>query len=241
MSRHCTWIRTSQLVLFLLVLPIGSTAQDKPIPVPVDDGFQSIFDGKTLNGWEGKPDFWSVQDGAITGQTTEDKPTEGNTFLIYKAEEVSDFDLRLKFRIVGGNSGIQYRSNDLGDFVVGGYQADIDSGPTYIGILYEERGRGILAKRTQQVTIGEDGTKSVAEQSTCDEEKMMAAVKKEDWNEYRIVAKGNRLMHFINGFKTIDVTDQQTSKSKQAGILALQLHQGPPMTVQFKDIRLKSE
>ena len=124
-----------------------------------EEGFKSIFNGKDLSGWEGKPEFWSVRDGAITGETTAENPTKGNTFLIWRDGKVDDFELRLKFRIVNGNSGIQYRSKDLGDFVVGGYQADFEAGKTYSGILYEERGRGILAERGQKVVIQPDGEK----------------------------------------------------------------------------------
>ena len=137
-------------------------------------GFVSLFDGKTLEGWAGKPQFWSVKDGAITGQTTADNPTKGNTFLIWRGGKVADFELRLKFRMVGGNSGIQYRSEDKGDFVVGGYQADMDAGMHFIGILYEERGRGILAKRGQKLVVSEDGKKSVAAEKTCDEKEFLA-------------------------------------------------------------------
>jgi hypothetical protein len=201
-------------------------------------GFVSLFDGKTLDGWEGKPQFWSVQDGAITGQTTPDNPTKGNTFLIWRGGKVSDFELRLKFRIVGGNSGIQYRSVEMDDFVVGGYQADFEAGDRFIGILYEERGRGILALRGHKVVIHEDGSKETVG-STCDEEKMLASLKKEGWNEYVILAQGNHLVQKINGFTTVDVTDLQTSKSRSEGVLALQLHAGPPMLVQFKEIQLK--
>src|ERR1051325_8453468 len=109
--------------------------------------FKSIFNGKDLTGWDGNPKFWSVKDGAITGQTTDDNKTAGNTFLIWKDGTVDDFELRLSYKIVGGNSGIQYRSKDLGEWVVGGYQGDFEAGDTYSGILYEERGRGILALR----------------------------------------------------------------------------------------------
>lgn len=73
-------------------------------------GFKSIFDGKTLKGWDGNADFWSVKDGAITGITTKEMPTKGNTFIVWREGKVSDFELRLQFRITGGNSGIQYRS-----------------------------------------------------------------------------------------------------------------------------------
>lgn len=226
--------------LSTLLTATGCWALLATASVAQEGEYKPLFDGKTLEGWEGKEQFWSVQDGAITGVTTADNPTEGNTFLVYKGGEVADFDLKLKFKIVGGNSGIQYRSSDVGNFVVGGYQADIDSGTTYIGILYEERGRGILAQRTQSVLVKSDGTKEVAEEKTCAEEAFLKAVKKEDWNEYRIVAKGNKLQHYINGFKTVEIVDEQESKAKRSGILALQLHAGPPMTVQFKDIEIKT-
>jgi hypothetical protein len=223
------------LVCFVVVALCGTTSFADDAEA---DGFQCLFDGKTLEGWEGKAQFWSVRDGAITGQTTPENPTKGNTFIIWRGGEVGDFVLQLKFRIVNGNSGIQYRSRELGDFVVGGYQADFEAGDRFIGILYEEKGRGILALRNQKVTIGEDGKKKV-EGTTCDEQAMLASIKKEDWNEYEIQAQGNRLVQKINGFTTVDVTDLQESKRKMKGILALQLHQGPPMLVQFKDIRLK--
>ncbi len=202
------------------------------------DGFKPLFDGKTLTGWDGNEKFWSVKDGTITGQTTADNPTKGNTFLIYTGGEVKDFELRLKFKIVGGNSGIQYRSTDKGNHVVNGYQADIDSGETYIGILYEEGGRGILAQRGEKVAIGADGKKSVTGK-TGESQEIAAGVKKEDWNEYVVIAKGNHLVQKINGLTTIEVTDDESGKAKAAGILALQLHAGPPMSVQFKDIEIK--
>ncbi|WP_254514042.1 3-keto-disaccharide hydrolase [Anatilimnocola floriformis] len=200
---------------------------------------ESIFDGKTLEGWKGNDAFWSVKDGTITGQTTKENPTKGNTFLIWQGGEIGDFELKLQFKIVGGNSGIQYRSVDKGNHVVNGYQADFEAGDTYIGILYEEGGRGILAQRTQKVEIASDGKKTVASEPTVDNKEFLASVKKEDWNTFEITAKGPHLVHKINGHTTIDVTDNQEGKAKASGILALQLHAGPPMTVQFKDIQLK--
>jgi hypothetical protein len=203
-----------------------------------DDGFKSIFDGKTLEGWDGKPEFWSVKDGALTGQTTAENPTKGNTFIIYKPSQVGDFELRLKYKIIGGNSGIQYRSEDKGDHVVGGYQADFEAGDTFSGILYEERGRGILCKRGQKVVIGEDGKITETSGPNTNEE-IVKAIKKEDWNDYVIIAKGNHLIHKIDGLQTAEVIDNQKDKAKSSGILALQLHAGPPMKVQFKDIEIK--
>ncbi len=203
-----------------------------------DDGFQSIFDGKTLNGWDGNPKLWRVEDGAITGQTTAENPTNGNTFLIWRDGEVSDFELRLQFRIVGGNSGIQYRSKEVEKWVIAGYQADIDSGDQYIGILYEERLRGILALRGKKVVIDEDGNKTDVG-TTADNQTILDSIKKEGWNEYYIKADGNHLVQAINGHVTVDVTDNDAAKRAMSGLLALQLHAGPPMLVQFKDIQLK--
>jgi hypothetical protein len=219
----------SQIVLAsLLFLPAVASAQD----------FKPIFDGQSLKGWDGDPKFWSVKDGAITGQTTKENPTKGNTFIIWKDGELADFELKLKFKIVGGNSGIQYRSKDNGNWVVGGYQADFDGNGDWTGTLYEERGRGILAKRGSKVEIGEGGAKSTAAGATPEKE-ILEAVKKEDWNEYEVIAQGNHLIHKVNGKVTIDVTDNETARQVSKGILALQLHAGPPMTVQFKDIQLK--
>jgi hypothetical protein len=207
-------------------------------PMPDSEGFTSLFDGQTLDGWEGKPEFWSVKDGAITGQTTEENPTEGNTFLIWRGGKVEDFELRLQFRILGGNSGIQYRSKDEGDFVVGGYQADIDPALRFMGILYEERGRGILAERGEKVVQTEAGEKKV-EGRTAPEKEILDSLKEREWNDYTVIAKGNHLIQQINGHTTVDFTDNDASKRAMSGILALQLHAGPPMLVQFREIKLK--
>ncbi|PYJ05247.1 MAG: hypothetical protein DME25_08770 [Verrucomicrobia bacterium] len=199
--------------------------------------FQSVFNGKDLTGWDGNPKLWSVKDGAITGQTTAENPAKGNTFLIWTNGTVADFELRCSFKIVPGdakgfgNSGIQYRSKILNaaNWVVGGYQADMEAGPTYTGILYEERmTRGIMAARGEKVVWDKDCNKQVVG-SLGKSEELQAAIRKEDWNTYDIIAVGNHLHHFINGKQTVDVIDD---------VLALQLHAGPPMMVQFRDIRL---
>jgi hypothetical protein len=204
-----------------------------------DAGFVPLFDGKTLAGWEGKPEFWRVEDGVIVGETTAEKPTKGNTFLIWRAGQVDDFELELGYRITDkGNSGIQYRSKDLGDFVVGGYQGDFEGGTKYSGIMYEEKGRGILCLRGQRATIAADGTKTPGE-PIGDTAKLQEVIKPGEWNSYRIVAKGPKLQHFINGQLMSETVDEQEGKRAVQGVLALQLHAGPPMKVEFKDIRLK--
>lgn len=215
-------------------------------------GTQSLFNGKDLTGWEGNPDLWSVKDGAITGTTTAEKPAEGNTFLIWKAGEVSDFKLTFKYKMTPGddkkfvNSGVQYRSKivDAANWVVAGYQGDFEYGSTYSGILYEEKGRGILAQRGQKVkmTQGAEPSKPNLEVTgeTGKSEDIQASIKKDDWNEYTIIAKGKNLRHIINGKVTIEVEDD-TAEAAKKGVLALQLHAGPPMQVQFKDIELTTK
>jgi len=212
-------------------------------PLSAQDGFKPLFDGKTLAGWDGNPELWSVEDGCITGRTTKEKPTKGNTFLVYK-DEVADFELTFKYKIIGGNSGVQYRSKltDEKAFVVAGYQADFEAGKTYSGILYEEKGRGILAQRGQKTVIKEGAAPNKPKIEVAGEvgksAEIQAKIKADDWNDYRIVAKGGHLQHFINGVQTIDVTDE-TALGAKKGILALQLHAGPAMVVQFKDLVLK--
>src|SRR5262249_224421 len=222
--------RVSAAALIGLALFAALSLICNSISCATDDdepGFKSLFNGKDLSGWDGNPKFWSVQDGAITGQTTAENPTQGNTFLIWRDGTVDDFELRLSYKIVGGNSGIQYRSRDKGNWVVGGYQGDFEAGDTYSGILYEEQGRGILAQRGQKTGIGPDGKVRVTA-SLGDTNDIQKAIKKEDWNDYTILAEGNQLTHVINGRVTAQVTDNQPEKRAMSGILALQLHAGDP-------------
>ena len=198
----------------------------------------ALFDGRSLDGWEGKQEFWSVRDGAIVGETTAEKPTQGNTFLVWRGGTVGNCEITLQYRITGGNSGVQYRTTESPGFVVGGYQADIDSGPTFSGIVYEERGRGVLANRGQRVTIAADGTKKAGD-PIGDPAALQRAVKAGEWNDYRIVADGTKLSHFINGQLMTELDDAQEGKRAAEGVLALQLHAGPPMKVEFRDIKLR--
>jgi hypothetical protein len=208
---------------------------------------KALFNGKDLTGWEGNPDLWSVQDGVITGRTTVEKPTKGNTFLIWKDGEVADFEITFKYKMKPGdakgavNSGLQFRSKivDPANWVVAGYQADLEYGPKYSGILYEEKGRGILAQRGQKVTITQGAQPAKPKIEVTGEagksDEIQAAINKDDWNEYKVIVKGNHIQQFINGKATVDVTDE-TAEAAKKGILAFQLHAGPPMQIQFKDI-----
>jgi hypothetical protein len=221
-----------------------------------DAGFKSIFNGKDLTGWEGLPEFWSVTEGAITGQTTAEKTLKANTFLVWRGGEPANFELRLSFRLTPNNernqanSGIQYRSKvlDSATFSVGGYQADIDSTGRYAGILYEEKGRGIVMGPGEKVIVGATTTDPDTKKKKTAVEKLpgatpaadiLAVYKLGEWNQLTIIARGNHLQHFLNGKLTADVTDGDATSAPASGVIALQLHTGPPMTVQFKDVQIK--
>jgi hypothetical protein len=233
-----------------------------PFALAADAGFTSIFDGKTLAGWDGNKDVWSVRDGALTGQTTAEKTIKSNTFLVYTGAQPANFELRLAFRLTAqndknqANSGVQYRSKlmDPATFVVGGYQADIDSTGKYAGMLYEERGRGILMGPGEKVRIGatimvDDAKKAGAKKKQTAVEKLpgatppaeiLAAYKLGEWNDFVVIAEGNHLRHYLNGKLTADVIDTDSTLGAAAGVIAFQLHTGPPMTVQFKNVSLKT-
>ena len=216
-----------------------STAADSVDKRLASGDVVSLFNGKDLDGWRGRDDLWSVEDGAIVGRTSDDDPIQGNTFLIWSGGQPSDFELVAEFKIESGNSGIQYRSKvvDEDKFVVGGYQGDVDFGNHYAGIVYEEKGRGILVGRGEKATIGPDGKKVV--QQFADTQQLAKGIHPGKWNEFRIVAKGNHLTQYINGAKVSEVIDQQSEKAAKSGVIALQLHQGPAMVVRFKNLSLR--
>ena len=206
---------------------------------------KKLFDGKSLKGWNGDPKFWSVQDGAILGQTTKETPTKGNTFLIWKGGKLSDFDLTLDYKIEAGNSGIQYRSfvkpGKHDGWRIGGYQAGLEAGDKFSGICYGEGFRGILSMRGMKTTLTLDpkGKLKKDAKQFGDSVEIGKAVKKGKWNKYRITAKGFQFQHFINGVKTTELIDNDEKTRRKDGLLALQLHAGPPMKVLFKNIVLK--
>lgn len=222
-------------------------------------GFVQIFDGKTLNGWEGDPAYWRVENGHIVGEITPSTLLKRNSFLIWRGGMPSDFELTLEFKITqAGNSGINYRSEELKDipFALKGYQLDIDGANRYTGQNYEERGRTTLAYRGQKTIIKEQNEKnaSTAVQSKIknnawtdltvtgslgESDDLLKKIKSEDWNTCRLVAKGNRLQHYINGILMSDVTDNDTVNGKSKGMLGMQVHVGPPMKVEYRKIMLK--
>ena len=236
----------SKILVATLVLAAAAFAAEAPKSAPPEPaGMQQLFSGKDLTGWDGDPRLWSIRDGVVRGETTKENPARGNTFLIWKGGEIGDFELRLSFRIKGGNSGVQYRSKHLpfketdeNKWVISGYQAEVEDTPGKVGFLYHERGRGYLCNVGEKVVIGEDGKPKVVGKLG-DKEAIGSTYKKSDWNDYVIIGKGNHLVHYLNGVQTVDVTDNDPKNRALKGILALQIHAGPPMVVEFKDVRLK--
>ena len=203
--------------------------------------FKPIFNGRDLAGWDGDARFWSVREGIIRGETSLGAMAVQNTFLIWRGGTVKDFQLRLKVRLRNGNSGMQYRARDLGKWVVAGYQAEIDNAPGKTGFLYEERGRKFLARVGEKVELDEGAKPRVTGQVAGKKELVARGYyKPREWNDYLIVAKGNHLEHFLNGTKVIEVTDNDPKARALDGLLALQIHAGPPMLVEFKDILLQT-
>jgi 3-keto-disaccharide hydrolase len=228
--------RLGLVCAFLLVAAGGVVAaQPQTAEKP-----KALFNGKDLTGWDGNPKLWSVENGEIVGRTTADAPLEKNTFLIWKDGELRDFLLRIQFNVKDGNSGVQYRSHvvDPAAWRVGGYQADIVDAPTYTGLLYEELGRGILAERGQRVKIAADGKRT--SETIADKAELQKSIRDDDWNEYVIEARGERLRQWINGKLMSEVVDAEREKRAEKGILALQLHVGGPMTVRFRRIELQT-
>ena len=208
-------------------------------------GEQFLFNGKDLEGWDGNPIHWSVEDGAIVGVNTKENPTKGNTFLIWKGGNLKDFDLTLECKIDSGNSGIQYRSfikpGEHDGWRIGGYQADFESGDKYSGICYGEAFRGILCMRGDRTTLSRDQSGKLVKsvEKIGETTKLGLSIKKKDWNTYRIVADGFRFEHYINGEKMCELIDNDEKERRAEGLLAFQVHAGPPMKVYFRNIVLK--
>ncbi len=222
------------------------TFTESTVPYPVaaaevsarigKDGFVSLFDGKTLRQWSGDPRFWSVKDGAITGIT--DGTLKKNHFLTWKHSTIRNFDLRVEVKVsAGGNSGIQYRGTsrpDIGLDVVSGYQCDIvANNPNYNGMLYEERGRRILSHTGEKVIVDTNGQPWVIGKMP------VKTFAPDTWHHYRVLVRGNHHQHWIDGHKTADLIDLDEKGRNLEGVLAVQVHVGPAMKIQFRNFKIR--
>jgi hypothetical protein len=229
---------------------IGQSKKDK-------DGFVKIFNGKNLSGWAGDATYWRVENGNMVGEITPSTLLKTNSFIIWQGGSPADFEIKLEFKITkSGNSGINYRSSLISDVdhALRGYQADIDGANRYTGQNYEERARTTLAYRGERVSVDvlanstdelKDHIKNNAwlvrtvNGSLGKPDELINAIKSDDWNTCHIVAKGNRLLHYINGVLMSEVTDNDPVNRKSAGLIGVQVHVGPPMKVEYRNIRLK--
>jgi hypothetical protein len=224
----------------MTILPIIAAALLGPAARD-DDGFAPIFDGKTLDGWKAHdPSYWSIRDGAITGESTPEHPCTSNQFVVWQGGELGDFELRLKFRVSGngGNSGVQFRSVFRPDGLAVGYQADIFQGGPYLGgvcdEIHQRKGVELLSANGKKTVIDASGKRT-----TTDLGKPATMRPAGEWNDYRILAQGQRIVLEVNGVTTTDLLDQEEGHYDLKGLLGLQLRAGEPMTVQFKDIELR--
>lgn len=228
--------------------PYVPKQSDRPEPVPGDEpGFKPIFDGKTLNGWEGDPKYWRVADGAMTGEITPETVIKSNTFIIWRGGTPSDFELKVDYRITAaGNSGINYRSVSVPDkvtpenrFALRGYQCDIDGQNRYTGNNYEEKGRLFLGVRGQVTRV--TGKSKPVVLSTVGGNKELGALIGNDWNAVHLIVRGNALLHMINGQLMSMVIDDDAPSRTAKGLLGVQVHVGPPMKVEYRNWRLKED
>ena len=224
-----------------------------------EKGFVSIFDGKTLNNWEGDPTYWRVENGNLVGEITPQTLLKTNSFIMWRGGEPANFEFKGEFNITEkGNSGINYRSEKLTDipFALKGYQADIDGANRYTGQNYEERGRTTLAYRGQITNINPQMGNMKSEEvrakvknnawtelkvtgSVGNSDSLKTKIKNQNWNSFHLIIKGNRLQHFINDILMSDVTDNDVINGKSKGMIGVQVHVGPPMKVQYRNLRLK--
>ncbi|MES2731461.1 MAG: DUF1080 domain-containing protein [Bacteroidota bacterium] len=223
------------------------------------DGFVQIFDGKTLKNWEGDSTYWRVENGHLVGEVTPATLLKANSFIIWRGGQTKDFELILECRITAdGNSGINYRSEQVKDlpYALKGYQADIDGKNVYTGQNYEERARTTLAYQGQKTTLKapDNSTSPEALQANIKNNAWLGAtvtgslgsadslktfIKRGDWNSFHLIVRRNRMQHFVNGVLMSDVTDDDTIHRKMTGLLGVQVHVGPPMKVEYRNIRLK--
>src|SRR5215469_4637978 len=227
----------------ILVIGLCLWSQGRgPIVAPLEEtGFKSIFDGRSMNQWDGDRKFWRVKNGALVGQTTAEKQPAQNTFLIWRGGAPADFELKCDFKLTGFNSGIQYRSIELPDikWAMKGYQADIDGEQQYTGQIYEERGRGFLALRGQFTYIA-GGKKPGMVGSLGDGNDLKALIHGAGWNSLDIVARGNTLAQTLNGRMMSMLIDDDAANRKMSGLIGIQVHKGPAMKIEVKNIRIKT-
>ena len=203
-----------------------------------DEDFKPIFNGKDLSGWNGKPGWWRVEDGALTSESTAENPCKECNYLIWRGDHPADFELLADFKLSSAaNSGIQLRSQELLNWDTYGYQADMTGDGSLIGFVYHHK-YGLIAGRGEKSSFATDGTKSG--ETLGDPVELLKHYKSDDWNTYRIICRGPEIILYVNNVLMCQITDHRVTPAARRGIIALQMHPGPPMKVQFKNILIKT-
>lgn len=230
-----------RIILLIPILLAVTFSMHQP-PISADSPkFEQIFDGKSLDGWKGDPTYWRVEDGKLVGEVTPETLLKQNSWIIWQGGEVADFEIKLEYRVSDkGNSGIGYRCDPVpGEpYAFRGYQADIDGGNDYTGINYEERGRKLLALRGMKTLIL-PGKHATVVSVFSDPSDLKKHIRNGDWNEYHLYIRGGLFQHFINGVLMSEVEDKDLANGNHSGLLGVQVHVGPPMTIEYRNIRLK--
>tara|TARA_R110002033_G_scaffold145666_1_gene183305 strand:- start:895 stop:1677 length:783 start_codon:yes stop_codon:yes gene_type:complete len=249
-----SFIQLRIFLFFLILFSCKSVKEDQK-----STGFYSIFNGESLKGWKGDSTYWRVENGILIGEVTPETILKSNTFIIYEEEQPDDFELKLEYKITElGNSGINYRSDiiDSNPYALRGYQCDIDGKNKYTGQNYEEKKRTTLAYLGEKVIIpvmpdslsGLNLRKNIKKNcwqtrdkvsSLGDLKSLKLNIKDHSWNKVHLIIKGNQLQHYVNGVLMSDVTDLDTVNKKLMGYIGVQVHVGPPMKVEYRNIRLK--
>jgi hypothetical protein len=244
MNRRQAIITGMPFALCALLLGAGAPVPANDSPAADADGFVRLFDGKSLDGWDGLEGFWSVKDGAIVGAETKEHAAP-QTFLVCK-QTFGNFELHFKYKFAtpDGNSGVQFRSKMLipKTFRVGGYQADMDGKRNYDGTIYDEANvagkRGTMSNRGEK-TVWTPENKRENEKLPESNKQLQSYIHANDWNDVVLVADGPHITYTINGHLMTDLTDH-SPHALTDGLIALQLHAGFVMEIQFKDIRIKA-
>jgi hypothetical protein len=250
-----TWV--TGVLLSLILFGNCRTVKNSGREHKDEDGFVRIFDGRTLNNWEGDTTYWRVEDGCLVGVVTPATLLKRNTFIIWQGDMPENFEIRVEYKVSAeGNSGINYRSEKIEGlpYALRGYQADLNGANTYTGSNYEERKRTTLASQGEKtilppITVSPDSLQAhignnqwlpkVVTGSLGDPSVLKAAIKNDDWNDYRIVVQGNHMQHYVNGVLMSDVTDNDAVNRRFTGFMGVQVHVGPPMRITYRNFRMK--
>lgn len=227
--------RTLTISIALLLMSVIYTS------VSGQDNYIKMFNGLNLEGWKYDPVYWHVENATLIGEVTPATILKKNSFIIWQGKVPGNFEFWVEYRVSSqGNSGINYRSKlvEGEPYALKGYQADIDGEGKWNGQNYEERGREFLALRGQKVVIDKTGEITVTA-SLGAKDSLNTFVRKNDWNEYHLIVKGNRMQHFINDVLMSDVMDEDEQHRTFEGFIGVQVHVGPPMKIEYKNFRLK--